>query len=170
MHESHARMLETEATAAARRHAPSAHLTQHAACRKGAVIAMGCASAQLMVDSFYDRYYLELLRTRWGMLLEVPYPDGTPPLRHGTMDVSLMGRAVAAAPEDEAALAPPPVRSVPEGLDDVSFTACTSSSGSLLLGAPAPPSHTHSCTDRPCTVWCSWGVFPQTPGALLQVY
>eukprot|EP00892_Ulva_mutabilis_P007197 jgi/Ulvmu1/484/UM001_0492.1 len=102
---------------------------------KGAVVAMGCASAQVMVDSFYDQMYSQLLRKRWGLLLELPYPDGVAPLRHGTMDVSYLGRtAVSAA----AAARPPPaptVQSLPDGVEDVSFTASTSTTGALLLGS-----------------------------------
>ena len=103
-------------------------------CRKGAVIAMGCASAQVMVDSFYDQLYTQLLRKRWGLLLEVPYPEGAPRLRHGTMDVSYMGHTGAVA-QQGAQAAPPPVLSLTEDTEEVSFTAATSSRGTLLLGA-----------------------------------
>ena len=91
------------------------------------MIAMGCASGQVIADSFYDQLYTQLLRKRWGLLLELPYPEGVPRLRHGTMDVSYMAHYAA---EHAPAPAPPP-----QGLDDVTFTACTSTDGMLLLGA-----------------------------------
>lgn len=96
------------------------------------MIAMGCASAQVIADSFYDQHYAQLLRKRWGLLLEVPYPDGVAPLRHGTMDMSYMAHYKAQAPAggggggeaDTAA----------GGVEDITFTACTSLDGNLLLG------------------------------------
>eukprot|EP00892_Ulva_mutabilis_P007186 jgi/Ulvmu1/483/UM001_0491.1 len=98
---------------------------------KGAVIAMGCASAQVIADSFYDQMYSQLLRKRWGLLLELPYPDGVAPLRHGTMDVSYMGHYAAEAPAAQHSTTSP----LPEGVQDVTFTASTSTDGMLLLGS-----------------------------------
>lgn len=131
------------------------------------MIAMGCASAQVIADSFYDQHYAQLLRKRWGLLLEVPYPDGMAPLRHGTMDMSYMSHYKAQLPTDRAGGGG--AVTAAGGVEDITFTACTSLDGNLLLGALcdaladcrccdhalAGSLHTAARSVAPCSSCCS---------------
>jgi FAD dependent oxidoreductase len=105
-----------------------------AVCRRGAVVALGSASGALIASSFSDSMYASLLSRRWGVLLSAAYPGGAAPLRHGTMDASY-ARHYARAAAGTCAQAGP----------DITFTACTSADGRLLLGAH----HGHAGTRRP---------------------
>lgn len=107
-------------------------------------MAMGAASGKLVADSFYDRLYHSLITPLWGHLVEVPYPEGSQRLNHGVMHSSY-ARHYKRHPdcsiltlEAQAAASREPVTC------DISFTATTSTNGTLLLGANAAA----SCGDQ----------------------
>jgi hypothetical protein len=87
---------------------------------------MGCASAELIEASFYDNHYRGMLKRRWGLLLEVEYPEGVKPLRHGAMESSYT-RHYSQDSGGE-------VNMFSGSAAEVTFTASTSVEGRLLLG------------------------------------
>jgi hypothetical protein len=102
-------------------------------CRRGAIVALGAASGELIANSFYDRLYNVLLMRRWGHLVEVPYPEGSQRLQHGLMHATYTRHYK--RPSDCRILSLEDAASVAEPLThDVTFTASTSAGGTLLLG------------------------------------
>lgn len=132
-------------------------------CRRGVVVALGAASGTLMLNSFADAMYGDLFLPRLGHLLELDYPAGVTPLRHGLMEASYAAHCSAPARGAAGSGAANGVAS-PDALDvvaqgaaqaaqdapqapgsglqaapSVTFTATTSAAGKLLIGAAAVP-------------------------------
>ena len=127
---------------------PHVRNARRRARRKGIVVAMGAASGDLVARSFYDRLYSVLFTRRWGHLVEMPYPAGAEQLRHGLMDAaytkhyaSAADCTIPSAAEGAAAAAVPPPP------PDITFTATTSATGSLLVGER--PAHARAA---PCGI------------------
>jgi hypothetical protein len=87
------------------------------------VVAIGCQSSQLIFSSFRDTLYQEMITPRCGFLVELPYPSGAAALRHGIMEASY---ALHYRDSD-----------LPNAATDmdITFTASSSCTGTLLLGA-----------------------------------
>jgi hypothetical protein len=132
--------------------------------RRGVVVASGVWSGHLLADASGDARWRSLLAPRRGHLLELARPEGMPPVRRGIMELSYTrhyapaeagGRAEeAAAAVAQAIAGPAPAAATPppvlppdsgdgsssdeaSGRVDVTFTATTSASGTLLIGERA---------------------------------
>lgn len=88
------------------------------AAGRGVVLAAGAWSSQLLGPAWRGA-----LEPRRGLMLELPWPEGSAPLRHGCME---LGYAAHYAPGGTAS-------ATPESL--ITFTATTSARGTLFLGS-----------------------------------
>jgi hypothetical protein len=96
--------------------------------RRGVVIAMGCASGQIVYTSVRDALYRDIIQPRCGFLVETPYLPGMQRLRHGIMEAAYTKHYA----KDDSCEA--------DGNHDldITFTASSGPSGTLLVGARPP--------------------------------
>ena len=108
-----------------------------ACLRLGTVVAAGVWSGDLLAAATGQAHWFELFLPRRGHLLEIPRPPGMPLLGRGIMEMSYTKHY---PPQQQAA----PAAALPPGLSkaagdkavvDITFTASTSASGSLLVGS-----------------------------------
>eukprot|EP00878_Enallax_costatus_P025085 GHUV01026806.1.p1 GENE.GHUV01026806.1~~GHUV01026806.1.p1 ORF type:complete len:441 (+),score=126.12 GHUV01026806.1:624-1946(+) len=108
---------------------------------QGVVVAAGVWSGQLLADCTSQTGWQRLLQPRRGHLLEMQPPAGMPRLNSGMMELSYTQHYSAAAEQQHAAsTGPSPASSKSIGnanmtAVDITFTATTSASGSLLIGS-----------------------------------
>jgi hypothetical protein len=133
--------------------------------RRGLVVAAGVWSGHLLAGASGDERWRSLLAPRRGHLLELARPEGMPPVQRGIMELSYTRHYAAAAAgpcPEEAALAVAQALAGPAealtdlfggraggsggsdggaGRADITFTATTSATGTLLIGKTlhAPP-------------------------------
>ncbi|KAI8468098.1 MAG: oxidoreductase [Monoraphidium minutum] len=143
--------------------------------RRGVVVASGVWSGHLLAAASGDARWRSLLAPRRGHLLEIARPEGMPPIRRGVMELSYTRHYAPAeasrAAAEEAAEAAETARAGPaecapgaptggggsssSGCDaeedaarvDITFTATTSASGTLLIGSSREFSGWHAAPD-----------------------
>jgi glycine/D-amino acid oxidase-like deaminating enzyme len=114
-----------------------------AACRvrarRGVIVAAGAWSGGFLARELSNPGWADVVRPRRGHLLELPPPAGMPPLQRGLMEAGYAKHyaALSAVVLPATALAGADAGAPPAApaLDDVTFTATASPSGSLLLGS-----------------------------------
>lgn len=101
--------------------------------RKALVLAAGVWTGGMLAGATGDPGWEALLQPRRGHLLEMPAPEGMPRVAHGMMEMSYTKHyATSSASSSSGAAAAAPHAS-PDV--DITFTATTSASGTLLLGS-----------------------------------
>lgn len=90
--------------------------------RRGVVIAAGAWTGPFLAEQLGNPAWKELVQPRRGHLLEVPRPEAMPVLKHGLMEMGYTKHYAGSASTSSSAA-------------DVTFTATTSISGSLLIGS-----------------------------------
>ena len=116
--------------------------------RLGTVVAAGVWSGGLLSSVTGQPRWAELLQPRRGHLLEVPRPDGMPLITRGMMEMSYTKHysKVDVPPRSSDGSLPPhedlssvrrsgAIADVTSDPVDITFTATTSASGSLLIGS-----------------------------------
>ncbi|GFR51438.1 hypothetical protein Agub_g13730 [Astrephomene gubernaculifera] len=111
--------------------------------RRALVLAAGVWSGGLLAAATGQPGWAHLLQPRRGHLLELPRPEHMPPVVHGMMEMSYTKHyatsSTAAPHAASSASASSPssaVASAPSEAEvDITFTATTSASGSLLIGS-----------------------------------
>ncbi|EFJ47144.1 oxidoreductase [Volvox carteri f. nagariensis] len=111
--------------------------------RHALVLSAGVWTGGLLSAATGDPVWAQLLQPRRGHLLEMPRPAAMPPVTHGMMEMSYTKHyATASAPKAAAPAASSPSSSAsssssasPREPADITFTATTGASGSLLIGS-----------------------------------
>jgi glycine/D-amino acid oxidase-like deaminating enzyme len=106
--------------------------------RRGVIVAAGAWSGGFLARELANPGWADVVRPRRGHLLELPPPAGMPPVQRGLMEAGYAKHyaALSAAVLPAVALAAAGAGAPPApALDDVTFTATASPSGSLLLGS-----------------------------------
>lgn len=106
--------------------------TEHRAiiARQGVVLACGAWAGEFLARELSHPAWAHAIKPRRGHLLEMPRPEGMPEVRRGLMEMgytkhySAAGKAAASAGAADGSSAP-----------DITFTATTSASGTLLIGS-----------------------------------
>ncbi|KXZ41516.1 hypothetical protein GPECTOR_420g277 [Gonium pectorale] len=106
--------------------------------RRALVLSAGVWTGGLLATATRDPRWGSLLQPRRGHLLEMPAPSGMPPVSHGMMEMSYT--KAGGAPHYATATTPHSSRAGPSAereaeAVDITFTATTSASGSLLIGS-----------------------------------
>ncbi|GAX84703.1 hypothetical protein CEUSTIGMA_g12125.t1 [Chlamydomonas eustigma] len=103
--------------------------------RLATVVASGVWSGQLMASLTGDTVWGKLLQPRRGHLIEVAPPPGMPPIKHGMMEMSYTQHYAPGSSTTTSLPQQPHVHHDNNEAVDITFTATTSTSGSLLIGS-----------------------------------
>lgn len=119
-------------------HLPScAHALYRISARQAVIVCAGVWSGKLLTQVLGTPVWSQLLQPRRGHLLELQPPKGMPVLQHGVMELSytqhyVTNQEVANLPATKPVTRDPDHPSSQAA--DITFTATTSASGTLLIG------------------------------------
>lgn len=97
---------------------------------RGIVVALGAWTGQFLAAQLEDERWDAAFRPRRGLLLEMPRPAGMHAVRHGLMEVGYTQHYAPRGGGSSGSAA-----GAEGGPADITFTATTSASGSLLVGS-----------------------------------
>ncbi|GIL53567.1 hypothetical protein Vafri_9144 [Volvox africanus] len=103
--------------------------------RHALVLSAGVWTGDLLSAATGTPAWSHLLQPRRGHLLEMPRPEGMPPVTHGIMEVSYTKHYTAASTPPPPPSAAATAASSSAEPADITFTATTSANGNLLIGS-----------------------------------
>eukprot|EP00798_Chlamydomonas_sp_ICE-L_P012539 gene12539-15754_t len=103
--------------------------------RLGVVVAAGAWSGQLLSSASGQSEWEDMFRPHKGHLLEMMPPPSMPRVQRGMMEMSYVKHYTTATPDPSTTTAHPTTSTNTPTDADITFTATTSATGSLLIGS-----------------------------------